>query len=44
MLYDVGLIPLADLSRHYPTVAAKLEHGQWTRAAEDELLRVAAKA
>jgi len=44
MLYDVGLIPLVDLPRHYPTVAAKLEHGQWTRAAEDELLRVAAKA
>jgi threonine dehydrogenase-like Zn-dependent dehydrogenase len=40
-LREVGLIPLADLPKHYPTVAAKLEGGMWTRAAEDELLRVA---
>ncbi len=44
MLHDMGLIPLVDLHQHYPTVAAKLENGQWSRAAEDELLRVAAKA
>lgn len=43
MLHDMGLIPLVELHQHYPTVAAKLEHGQWTRAAEDELLRVAGK-
>lgn len=42
MLHDVGLLPLADLHQHFPTVAAKLDHGQWTKAAEDELLRVAA--
>jgi threonine dehydrogenase-like Zn-dependent dehydrogenase len=43
MLHDVGLIPLVDLAKHYPTVAAKLENGQWTKAAEQELLHVAGK-
>ncbi|MBM4032797.1 MAG: hypothetical protein FJ291_13550 [Planctomycetes bacterium] len=39
-----GLIPLADLARHLPTVAAKLdEHGFWTREAEEELFRVCPK-
>jgi threonine dehydrogenase-like Zn-dependent dehydrogenase len=41
MLHDVGLIPLSELGRHYPTVAEKLDGGKWTRAAEQELLRVA---
>jgi hypothetical protein len=41
-LHDVGLIPLAELDRHFPTVARKLAQGQWTPAAEEELLRVAA--
>lgn len=41
MLHDVGLIPLAELDKHYPTVAAKLDRGMWCRAAEEELLRVA---
>jgi hypothetical protein len=41
MLHNVGLIPLSELGRHYPTVAAKLDAGKWTRAAEMELLRVA---
>jgi hypothetical protein len=41
MLHDVGLIPLADMGRHFPTVAEKLEGGRWTREAELELLRVA---
>jgi threonine dehydrogenase-like Zn-dependent dehydrogenase len=41
-LHEVGLIPLAELPARYPTVAAKLRDGQWTREAEDELLRVAA--
>lgn len=43
MLHDVGLIPLAELEKTFPTVAGKLDHGQWTKAAEEELLRVAAK-
>ncbi len=42
MLHDVGLIPLAELHMHYPSVAAKLSDGNWNKAAEDELLRVAA--
>jgi len=43
MLHDVGLVPLVDLHKTFPTVAEKLDRGQWTRAAEQELLRVAAK-
>ncbi len=41
MLHDVGLIPLADLDKHFPTVAERLDNGKWTREAERELLRVA---
>lgn len=41
MLHEVPLIPLNQLEGHFPTVAAKLDHGQWTREAEEELLRVA---
>jgi threonine dehydrogenase-like Zn-dependent dehydrogenase len=41
MLHDVGLIPLGELARHYPTVAEKLDGGKWTREAERELLSVA---
>ena len=41
MLHDVPLIPLSELHKHYPTVAAKLTNGQWNKAAEQELLRVA---
>jgi threonine dehydrogenase-like Zn-dependent dehydrogenase len=41
MLHDVGLIPLSELGRHYPTVAEKLDGGKWTREAEQELLRAA---
>jgi hypothetical protein len=41
MLHDVGLIPLAKLNERFPTVAAKLDDGQWTKAAEEELLKVA---
>lgn len=40
-LRHVGLIPLADLEKHFPTVACKLDDGRWTREAEEELLRVA---
>ncbi len=41
-LHEVGLIPLAELDRHFPSVAEKLDDGSWTRAAEEELLKVAA--
>ena len=44
MLHDVGLIPLSQLDKHFPTVAARLDNGSWTDAAEDELLRVAVKS
>jgi hypothetical protein len=40
-LHEVGLIPLSELGKHYPTVAAKLVNGVWCKAAEDELKRVA---
>jgi len=39
-LHDVGLIPLAELDRHFPLVGRKLDQGRWTRAAEDELLKI----
>lgn len=41
MLHDVGLLALAELGQHYPSVAAKLNGGKWTGEAEEELLRVA---
>jgi threonine dehydrogenase-like Zn-dependent dehydrogenase len=41
MLHHLGLIPLAELHKRFPTVAAKLDDGKWTREAERELLRVA---
>lgn len=41
MLHDLGLIRLSQMDKHFPTVAAKLDNGNWTKAAEDELLRVA---
>ncbi len=43
MLRGLGLLPLAQLKNRYPTVEEKLDHGQWTKAAEEELLRVAAE-
>jgi hypothetical protein len=42
MLHKLGLVPLNELGRYYPTVAEKLDAGKWTHAAEQELLRVAA--
>jgi hypothetical protein len=39
MLHDLGLIPLSELGSRLPTVAALLDHGRWTKAAEAELLR-----
>lgn len=40
-LHDVGLIPLATISIHFPSVGEKLDHGLWTKSAEEELMRVA---
>ncbi len=40
-LHEVGLIPLAELDRHFPAVSTKLDHGRWTPAAEEELLKIA---
>jgi hypothetical protein len=40
-LHNVPLIPLAELHKKYPTVAALLVEGQWNRAAEREFLQVA---
>lgn len=40
-LHDMPLIPLTEIDKHYPTVAAKLQNGMWTKAAEEELLKVA---
>jgi threonine dehydrogenase-like Zn-dependent dehydrogenase len=42
-LHEVGLIPLAQLAERYPTVAAKLRDGQWTKEAEAELLAAAGR-
>jgi hypothetical protein len=41
MLHDLNLISLAQLGDRFPSVAAKLDDGQWCRQAEEELLRVA---
>lgn len=41
MLHGVGLIPLCKLGEQFPSVAAKLDRGKWTRDAERELLSVA---
>ena len=40
-LHDMGLIPLSQLAEHFPTVAAKLNDGQWCSEAEAELLKTA---
>jgi hypothetical protein len=41
-LRDLGLVPLSEMAERFPSVAARLSNGSWTRAAEEELLRVAA--
>jgi hypothetical protein len=41
MLHDLDLIPLPELEKRFPSVAGKLNNGEWTREAEEELLRVA---
>lgn len=40
-LHEVGLLSLAELGEHLPSVAAKLDDGQWCSEAERELLKVA---
>jgi hypothetical protein len=40
--YGLGLVPLSELERRLPSVAAKLDAGQWCKAAEEELLATAA--
>ncbi|MCC6496355.1 MAG: alcohol dehydrogenase catalytic domain-containing protein [Propionibacteriaceae bacterium] len=41
-LHDLGLVRLVDLPEQLPGVAALLDDGRWTRAAEQELLAPAA--
>ncbi len=38
-LPDLGLVQLAELADLVPAAAAALDHGRWTRAAEEALLR-----
>lgn len=40
-LADLPLLELDALAKRYPTVGARLDQGCWTKAAEEELLRVA---
>ncbi|MBN1867446.1 alcohol dehydrogenase catalytic domain-containing protein [Candidatus Sumerlaeota bacterium] len=40
-LRKTGLIPIHDLEKKFPSVAAQMKNGQWTGEAEAELLRVA---
>jgi threonine dehydrogenase-like Zn-dependent dehydrogenase len=42
-LPDLGLIRLSELGEQFPSVAAALQDGRWTKAAERELLRVAGR-
>jgi hypothetical protein len=44
MLPALGMLRLPELEAQFPTVAAKLDEGRWTRAAEEELLAVAGGA
>jgi len=41
VLSEVGLIKLADMEKHYPTVAEKFKNGLWSKEAEEEFLNVA---
>lgn len=40
-LHDLGLVPLSALKKGLPAVAAKLDRGNWSKAAEQELLKAA---
>ncbi len=37
-LHDMGMVRLAELPERFPAVAALLDDGRWTRAAEEALL------
>jgi D-arabinose 1-dehydrogenase-like Zn-dependent alcohol dehydrogenase len=39
VLHDLGLVPLTELPKRLPNVAAKLRDGMWSKAAEEELLK-----
>jgi hypothetical protein len=41
MLSGVGLLKLPELTAAFPDVAAALDQGRWTRAAEEALLAAA---
>jgi threonine dehydrogenase-like Zn-dependent dehydrogenase len=40
-LHDMGMIRLSELAQRFPTAAAALHDGRWTRAAEEALLAAA---
>jgi D-arabinose 1-dehydrogenase-like Zn-dependent alcohol dehydrogenase len=42
MLHDLGLTRLSELAVRFPSVASKLDDGQWCNEAEQELMRAAA--
>ncbi len=41
-LHELGMVRLSDLAVRFPTIAAGLQDGRWTRAAEEALLAAAA--
>jgi hypothetical protein len=41
-LHELGMVRLAEMAVRFPTVAANLRDGRWTRAAEGALLAAAA--
>ena len=43
-LHEMGMVRLSELADRFPTVAAALNDGRWTRAAEEALLAGAADA
>jgi threonine dehydrogenase-like Zn-dependent dehydrogenase len=43
-LPNLGLTRLSELAVRFPTVAARLQDGRWTKAAEQELLRAASRS
>jgi L-sorbose 1-phosphate reductase len=43
-LTQLGMVTLAEMDERYPAVAAALDEGRWTRAAEEALIATAAAA
>ena len=37
-LHELGFVPLSEMAKRLPAVAARLDDGRWTRAAEEALL------